>query len=189
MLVLWILLIILALVILKYISLIFKRIVLLHKLKKTHPEALILKRNRFRSVFIPDGKSDFVIKFHDKEYSVSVITTPFRRVRYHFDNETLQIVYERRAVNLTNFSSVRPKAATTIDNVFVLKKYKLKWDSGISPQARRYVILHPAPKAVSAVSGTQVVSLSNNDLLRADVQVCGLKYFVNNVLEGEESDG
>lgn len=188
MLLVWILLILLALVLFKYITLICKRFILLHKLKRTRPEALICKRNRFRSVFIPDGKVDFIVKSGENEYAVSVITTPFRRVRYHFDRESLQIVYERRAVNLTNHSSPRPRAATTIDNVFVLKKYKLKGDTDIPEQARRYVILHPAPKSVSAVSGTQVVTLSNNDPLCEGVRVCGLKYFVNNIL-GEEGRG
>lgn len=189
MLLVWILLIILSLIVIKFITLLFKRTVLLHKLKRTHPEALIYKRNIFRSVFVPDGKVDLVIKSGENEYAVSVVTTPFRRVRYHFDHQTLQIVYAKRAVNLTNFSSPRPQAATTIDDVFVLKKYKMKFDSDLSPALHRYLILHPAPRSVSAVSGTQVVSLGNNDPLCDDVKVCGLKYFVNNVLEEGKSDG
>lgn len=189
MLIVWILAILLALIVIKFITLLFKRTVLLHKLKRTHPEALILRRNRFRSVFFPDGKVDFVIKFRENEYAISVITTPFRRVRYHFDGDTLQIVYAKRAVNLTNFSSPRPQAATTVDDVFVLKKYKMKGDSELPPASHRYVILHPAPRTVSAVSGTQVVALNNNDPLCEDVKVCGLKYFVDNVLEHYESGG
>lgn len=185
MLLVWILLIILSLIVIKFITLLFKRIVLLHKLKRMHSEALICKRNRFYSVFIPDGKVDFVIKSGENEYAVSVITTPFRRVRYHFDGASLQIVFEKRAVNLTNFSSPRPQAATTIDDVFVLKKYKMKADSDLPPASNRYVILHPAPRSVSAVLSTQVVTLSNNDPLCDDVRVCGLKYFVNNVLRGD----
>lgn len=188
MLLVWILLILLALILFKFISLICKRLVLVCKLKRKHSEALIFKRNLLYSVFVPDGKADFVIRFGEKDYYVSVITTPFRRVRYHFDRESLQIVYERRAVNLTNHSSPRPKAATTIDNVFILKKYKLSLLSDIPEQALGYVILHPAPKAVSAVSGNQVVSVDNNDLLCDGVKACGLKYFLNHVL-GEEGRG
>lgn len=189
MLIVWIIAILLTLILLKFISLICKRLILLCKLKRKHPEALMYKRNLLYSVFVPDGKVDFVIRFSEKDYCVSVITTPFRRVRYHFDNETLQIVYEKRAVNLTNHSRPRPHAATTVDDVFVLKKYKMDFGSDVSEASNRYVILHPAPKAVSAVSGTQVVSLSNNDPLCDTVKVCGLKYFVNNVLGGKESHG
>lgn len=182
MLLLWIIAILLALILFKYVTLVFKRILLLHKLKRTHPEAMMVKRNRFRSVFFPDGKVDLVIKKSGREYHVSVMTTPFRRVRYHFDHRSLQIIRERRAVNLTNLNTPRPRAATTVDSVFVLKKYKLKEEADIPTEARRYVILHPAPKAVSAVRGTQVESLGNNDRLFDDVSVSGLSYFINDVL-------
>lgn len=182
MLLLWILLLLLISVIIKYVYLILKRLVLVFKLKRTQSVKLFFQRNLLKSVFAPDGKVDFIVNRNDKDYHVSVITTPFRRVRYHFDKETLQIVFERRAVNLTNFSSPRPHAATTVDTAFVLKKYKLFYSSDIPEKAARYIILHPAPKSVSAVSGTQLVAVDNNDLLYGSIKVCGLKYFLNNVI-------
>jgi hypothetical protein len=86
MLLLWILLIPAALVTLKYLYLTIKRAALLCKIKGARPDALLFVRNPFLSVFVPSGKTDLIVKTNGKTYAVSILTTPFRRVRYHFNN-------------------------------------------------------------------------------------------------------
>ena len=181
MLLLWILLIPAALVTLKYLYLTIKRAVLLCKIKSTHPDALLFVRNPFLSVFVPSGKTDLIVKTNGKTYAVSILTTPFRRVRYHFNNEKLEIILERRAVYITN--QKRPLPTASLNTSFPIKKYSLSPQQSAADITAHYMILHPAPKSVSAVVGTQIVSIENDDVIFAHTQVCGLRFFLNTTLK------
>lgn len=186
MLIAWIIGILLALCLLKYIYLVSKRIVLISGIRRKHPEGIVFHRSRLRSVFCPNGKVDMTVKHRGKTYDISVITTPFRRVRYHFENDTLEIVVERRGVYYRNYYN-RPSQspAGVVDSKFVLLKYKLKDMDSQTKASERYLILNPVPKFASAVVGTQMVSLENGDCIANNIKVCGATYFVDQVLSDE----
>ena len=97
MLLLWILFLIILIILLKYVYLIAKRLLLIKKIKKQAKKyggKLCNYRHPLTSIFKHDGKTDFMIAGKEKCINVSVITTPFRRVRYHFDNNThLEIIF------------------------------------------------------------------------------------------------
>ena len=179
--------ILLGLCLIKYIYLVLKRIAMISKIRRKKPDKIVFHRNRLRSVFFPDGKVDMTVKHCGKSYDVSVLTTPFRRVRYHFENDTLEIVVERKSVYYRNYYN-RPSSqshAGTVDTKFVLLKYKLKdMDSQINA-SERYLILNPVPKFASAVVGTQMVSLDNGDCIANNIKVCGAGYFTDHVLGDE----
>ena len=121
----WISAILLALVLLTTAFLIFKRIRLIHKLKKQSDKVQFL-RNRFRSIFIFDGKPDLIVKKGDRSYSVSIITTPFQRVRYHFYNpERMDIYLVNKGYFLSHFKLGR---MASMERTFKIKKYKIKFD-------------------------------------------------------------
>ena len=95
MLFLWILLFFAIIVFLKYLYLIIKRFHLLRKIGKQIKKnngSMQYCRNPMISIFKHDGRADFSLQLRKKTIDVSVITTPFRRVRYHFDiREPLKI--------------------------------------------------------------------------------------------------
>ena len=179
----WISAILLALVLLKIAFLIFKRIRLIHKLKK-QSDAVQFLRNRFRSVFVFDGKPDLIVKKGNQSYSLSIITTPFQRVRYHFYTpERMDIYLVNKGYFLLHFS--RGKMAT-LERTFKIKKYKIKFD--FQSDLPHYVIPNPAPPLLTKVQGTQITVLGNNDLLFEKARICGLKFFLENVISTTKED-
>ena len=175
---LWILGIIVVLILLRYAYLFFKRMNLIRKIRKNTDE-ISFCRNRFRSIFKKDGKPDFTVKKGDRCISVSVLTTPFRKVRYHFDNnEKAEIYWERRGMFVMNPRA--PGNNASIDRSFRIRKYNIHFDT--ESNENRYVILHPAPMDITRTSSAHLETLGNNDVLFGNVRVCGLKYFLENVL-------
>lgn len=180
---LWIFAILLALVFLKIAFLLFKRVRLIQKLKKQSDEIQFL-RNRFRSVFIFDGKPDLIVKKGDQSYSLSIITTPFQRVRYLFYNsERMDIYLINKGYFLIHFKLGR---MASMERAFKIKKYKIKFD--FQSDLPHYVIPNPAPPLLTKVQGTQIVVLGNNDLLFEKTRICGLKFFLENVISTTKED-
>ena len=182
MIVLWILGIVAALIVLKYFYLIVKRVRLVGKIKKRADEVQFL-RGRFRSVFLPDGKPDLTVRKGDTVYLVSVLTTPFRRVRYHFNNnERLELILERRGMFVLNPRA--PGNNASIDRVFRIKKYKITFCD--HPEKTFYVIPYPAPRlSLTRAYGAQMTALGNGDILFGKIKICGLNYFLEEVLSAE----
>ena len=133
------------------------------------------------SIFKHDGKTDFSLCLQEKTVDVSVITTPFRRVRYHFDvtNKLLELIVEKRAMHAVNRSSPGAFVASA-DRVYTLRKYKIEL-GGQKDENPKYIILHPAPISISKAERTTLTGLYNNDTLLPGIKVCGLKWFVENV--------
>ena len=179
----WIFTILLALVFLKIAFLIFKRIRLIHKLKKQSDKVQFL-RNRFRSVFLFDGKPDLIVKKGDQSYSLSIITTPFQRVLYHFYNpERMDIYLVNKGYFLIHF---KLGTMASMERAFKIKKYKIKFD--FQSDLPHYVIPNPAPPLLTRVQGTKISVLGNGDQLFGETKICGLKFFLENVIPNTKED-
>lgn len=184
MLFLWILLLITIIVFLKYAYLMIKRLLLIRKISermKKHNGNIRYCRNPLTSVFKHDGKVDLSISFQEKTIDVSVITTPLSRVRYHFDinNKLLELIIERRSVYMVNPRV--PKPSGVMDRVYTIWKYNIEFEASDN-EKQKYVILNPAPVSISKADGATLTALYNNDALITGVQVCGLKWFIENIL-------
>ena len=171
-------------VLLKYIYLIVKRFQLIRKISKQikkHNGIMKYCRNPLASIFKRDGKADISLILCEKTIDVTIITTPFRRVRYHFDinNKLLELIIERKSVYMTNIRVANPSAA--MDRVYTVRKYEIDFDV-LKNENPKYIILHPSPKSISKAEGATLKALYNNDELISGVKVCGLKWFVENVL-------
>lgn len=199
MLIVWILIAIVGLfllfVLLRYPYLILKRQSLVRKMKK-NADQVFLCRNRFRSIFKKDGKPDLIVKKGGKRFSVFILSTPFRKIRYHFENnERFDLLWDRRGTRVSQpvrlyRSSVyqypiTSSAAVSFDHSHRIRKYVFSFcpEPGTIP----FVIPHPAPKLMTRTSGPKFDELFNNDELFDGIRICGLKYFLSNVLpEGSD---
>ena len=187
MLFLWIFLIIVIIIAVKYLYLIVKRCHLIRKIRKQVKKqngSLQYYRNPFVSLFKHDCKADISLQLENKIIDVSIVTTPLRRVRYHFDvnNYLLELIIERRAIYIQTPSHPRPTAtSTSMDRVYTIRKYKINLEASDNAN-QKFVILHPAPRSTSKADGASLTTLCNNDNLTQGIKVCGLKYFVENVL-------
>lgn len=182
MIILWTAALIALLIILKYFHLLWKRALLLWKISRRIRKqggGIRYSRNPFVSVFRQDFQTDFTLFCQEESISVSILTTPFRRVRYHFNlnQGLLELIVERRGVFLVNPRVPRPSGM--MDSVFTVWRYNAAFDA---QEMSQYIILNPAPISISKADGAALTALYNNDTLTPDIRVCGLKWFVENVL-------
>ena len=183
MLFLWILAIVVAIAFLKYLYLIIKRFILIRKigvLVKKRRGSMKYCRNPLISIFKHDGKPDISLRFQYKIVDVSVITTPLRRVRYHFDinNKLMELIIERRSVYMGNPRVPRPVGV--MDRVYTIRKYKIGFEAPDNDN-QKYVILNPAPRSVTKADRSALTALCDNDDLIPGVKVCGSKWFIENI--------
>lgn len=191
-LILYILSAIVAIILLRYVWLLIRRFAFIRKLRAAGADDVKLKRPTLVSVLFPNGKEDIKLSKGGRTYSLTVITTPFRRVRYHFsdserDGKKLEVIAERKAMYIVNKKI--PGGFASFDRATTIAKYSLNFDikpnqnsdSGIGT-AERYVILYPAPRAASLATTSHLILLGNGDELFDGIKICGLKYFIENVL-------
>lgn len=191
-LILYILSAIVAIILLRYVWLLIRRFAFIRKLRAAGADDVKLKRPTLVSVLFPNGKEDIKLSKGGRTYSLTVITTPFRRVRYHFsdserDGKKLEVIAERKAMYIVNKKV--PRGFASFDRAATIAKYSLNFD--IKPNqnsdsgtgtAERYVILYPAPRAASLATTSHLILLGNGDELFDGIKICGLKYFIENVL-------
>lgn len=180
----WILLIIAAIVVLRFFYLLIKRVILIQKINKRIKKGsgkIHYHRNPLISIFRHDGKTDFSITLTGRTIEVAILTTPLRRVRYHFDvnNKLLELVVERKAMYVVNHKV--PNGFSSLDRVYTIWKYKIDFET-VDNGKQKYVILNPAPRSISKAEGATLESLGNNDTLVNGVKVCGLRWFLENVV-------
>jgi len=162
--------------------LIIKRVLCLNKIKRAWNGEVIYCRSPLSSVFSHDGKVDLLLKDQEKEYAVSIFTTSFRKSRYHFaSDKQLEIIIEKTAAYLTNPKNSHANLTTT-DRVYTIKKHRIDLDELSTHSAEnRYIIVNPAPRAVSKVSGSTVEQLYDGDELVNGIRVVGLKGFLEKI--------
>ena len=180
----WLLLIIAIIAVLRLAYLLMKRLFLIHKINKRVKKQngnMRYCRNPLTSIFKHDGKTDLSISFQDRTIEVAILTTPLRRVRYHFNlnNKLLELVVERKAVYVVNHHV--PNGFSSMDRVYTIWKYKIAFEAPTGGE-QKYVILNPAPRSVSKAEDSKLEALGNNDTLINGVKVCGLKWFIENVI-------
>ena len=160
---------------LRYCILICKRLSLLHRLQKLSVHPISFARGRLFSVFRTDGRQDLTLRIGKESHSISLITTPFRRVRYHFSPTHLELYYER---------------ASTVTGRWVLKEYNrrsyvlrrcpLSPPEATRGEDARVYIIHPAPRLLSMVVGNKQIPLSNGDFLYGGIIACGARWYMEN---------
>ena len=179
-----------AIILLRYVWLLIRRFAFIGKLKSVGIDSIKLKRPTLVSVLFPNGKEDIELSKGGRTYSLTVITTPFRRVRYHFsdsegDGKKLEVIAERKAMYIVNKNV--PGGFASLDRATTVAKYSLNFDIDQnkdpgSDTAERYVILYPAPRTASLATTSHLILLGNGDELFDGIKICGLEYFIENVL-------
>ena len=130
-LILYILLTIVTIILLRYVWLLIRRFAFIRKLRAAGADDVKLKRPALVSVLFPNGKEDIKLSKGGRTYSLTVITTPFRRVRYHFsdsegDGKKLEVIAERKAMYIVNKKV--PRGFASFDRAATIAKYSLNFD-------------------------------------------------------------
>ncbi len=140
----------------RMLILIVKRLRLLRGIRQRikGKATLVLRRGRLASLFSRRGSIDFYILSKERKLAVSILSTPYRKSRYHFLSDTsLEIIYARRRVIVTSRFG-----ATMLDNVYTKKTYRLYFEKG-EEGFERYLLIHPAAYELSAVTASGTLPL------------------------------
>ena len=184
---LWIPGILLAIFLFIYLRLMLKRIRLLTKLKRIDGCNIEYLRFPLRSVFIHDGAPDLLISVGGRRFAISIFTTRFHRVRYHFmQNEGVDIMMARKPIWMLGTKYIA-RSNLFIQTSFKIRRktYKTNFDFSKFHHQEAYVLLHPAPIEISKVEGSRILPAGNNDIIFDNVRISGLSYFIHQIIKKE----
>ncbi len=185
MLLLDVLVICLIITVIVYIRLIIKRLFLLRKIIK-NVNATGMQCEKLKpfcySVFLPGKSADiFIMDGGEKRLLVQILTTPFCKVRYHFDNDcTLEIIKSIKQMFVVN--PRRPRPGAQIDSSRTIKRYKI--NTAVPEEyseAEKTLLVHPAPRELSKVEGNQIVAVGNGDTVYG-YKISSASHFIENYI-------
>ena len=186
--------IIICMVAVRYLGLIIKRSLLICKVNERCKKCgykVNFVRFPYKSVFIHDGDTDFLISENGEEiYKIHIITTPFRRAHYNFTTESClnimiaNIMIARHAMHVLNPRA--PGHNVAIDRALTIRKYKLS--DHTTENVPEFILVHPVPLEISKLDGTQVVTLGNGDCVTPNCKLASLSYFNDSVLTGSQAE-
>lgn len=143
-------------------------------------------RNRIRSIFKRE-EADIEIDTSAKKYRIYVLTTVFKRTRYHFEDGKVRLFRNGIIFNFANrggrsITKTTKMSANLIESKFItFKNYEFP-----TPEKNEELILcvFPIPLMLTTVSGNQHAQLYNGDKLGSDVTIRsgkGLRDFLSGV--------
>lgn len=116
------------------------------------------------------------------------VVSDYKDGTHHSFTEDLRLILKRDFRTFLCIASIVFSCfflnTSAYDRVFTLRKYKFDLTASVD-ENQKYVILNPAPISVSKVDGAALTVLYDNDALIPGVKVCGLKWFIENVFDGE----
>ena len=176
-----ILVIIAAILILKYSILLTKRAILISRIKKEcKVKGLEFKKckNLFKSVFICDGSADFEVG----NAVVHIFSPFFRRVRYSFTHDRhLEVIVARMQAHVNLINGKGYSKAAYVSNVFTLRKNKLK-KLGSTDDGRKHILLvYPIPFEVTRVEENKLTAAYNGDEIWKNCVFSNKSYFIENI--------
>jgi len=145
-------------------------------------------RNRIRSIFKRE-EADIEIDTGLKKYRIFVLTTVFKRTRYHFEDGKVRLFRKGIVFNFANRTMGRnignlssKMSVGMIENKFItFKNYEFP-----TPEKNEELILcvFPIPLMLTVVEGNQHSQLYNGDKLTPNVTIRsgkGLRDFLNGI--------
>ena len=145
-------------------------------------------RNRIRSIFKRE-EADIEIDTGLKKYRIYVLTTVFKRTRYHFEDGKVRLFRKGVIFNFANRTMGRnignlssKMSVGLIENKFItFKNYEFP-----KPEKNEELILcvFPIPLMLTITSGNQHIQLYNGDKLTPDVTIRsgkGLRDFLSSI--------
>ena len=176
------------LIIVEYIQTIWKRLLLIIKLKhagKKYGFKVKFARFPFLSVFFFKGRLDVLVESETEKYAVVILTSRHRSGKYLFYSDRMEIwkkrkvIMHRVSVNRSGNTSYRRSMQFNFGVVYK-GKIKLRFNDIINkyPLHKGICILNPAPNTVCITYGTTHTEIHDGDRLHTGFKVYGLSAFI-----------
>lgn len=187
MLIVWIIAVIAFIIAVNYTVQILKRLALYQQMSticRSNGFSMSVKHG-VKSVFTKSGGADIEIKAGSKTYQVYIFTTIFKRIRYHINLDSVELIRGRRMMYMTNIRRPSPSASQTL--VTTLMKLKnFKFEDTLSESSEKILLVHPLPFEVTTTVGNHADYVHDGDLLWNTVHFYSASGFKN--LLGEKTD-
>ena len=176
------------LIIVEYIQTIWKRLLLIIKLKhagKKYGFKVKFARFPFLSVFFFKGRLDVLVESETEKYAVVILTSRHRSGKYLFYSDRMEIwkkrkvIMHRVSVNRSGNTSYGRSMQFNFGVVYK-GKIKLRFNDIINkyPLHKGICILNPAPNMVCITYGTTHTEIHDGDRLHTGFKVYGLSAFI-----------
>jgi len=169
-----------------YSFLILKRLLMIKKIKRTVKKqggSVCMCRMCLTSVFLWDGKPDIIVTVREKVYRVSLFTTRFRRVRYHFAAPDRVEIYSKKSfAAMTGGANARYiHSVVSFDH---LKRGVHLCLSQKTDTEQLVLLVYPMPFNMTRQEGTRTVPLCSGDILWGKFEVQNLSGFIKLLTDG-----
>lgn len=176
------------LIIVEYIQTIWKRLLLIIKLKragKKYGFKVKFARFPFLSVFFFKGRLDVLVESETEKYAVVILTSRHRSGKYLFYSDRMEIwkkrkvIMHRVSVNRSGNASYGRSMQFNMGVVYK-GKIRLRFNDIINkyPLHKGICILNPAPNMVCITYGTTHTEIHDGDRLHTGFKVYGLSAFI-----------
>ena len=176
------------LIIVEYIQTIWKRLLLIIKLKhagKKYGFKVKFARFPFLSVFFFKGRLDVLVESETEKYAVVILTSRHRSGKYLFYSDRMEIwkkrkvIMHRVSVNRSGNASYGRSMQFNFGVVYK-GKIRLRFNDIINkyPLHKGICILNPAPNTVCITYGTTHTEIHDGDRLHTGFKVYGLSAFI-----------
>lgn len=169
-----ILLIAILLFVMEYLILLIKRLCFILKIKNISQKNNIdcKVKSYFRSVFIRGKKPDISIGKNGEKYNVFVISTIFRRVRYHFESADKIVIYK-----IGKMTVPRNKLSMQFDHKSFYSLYENKMMSVknfiVDDSENNIFLVFPVPLQITAIKDNKLVRVYDGDRITNTVFYSG----------------
>lgn len=189
MLIIWIIAIIAFIIAVNYTVQILKRLALYHRMNtacRSNGYSMTVNRG-LRSVFTRSGGADVEITTPTKIYQVYIFTTLFKRIRYHLNCDSVELIRGRRMMFINNPRRPSPGASQTlVTTLMTLKNFK--FDEPVSENSanvEKILLVHPLPFEVTTTNANHAEYVHDGDFLWNTVHFYSAKGFFKSLMSDE----
>ena len=160
--------------VIKYLILLVKRLCFILKIKNISQKNNIdcKVRSYFKSVFIRGKKPDISIGKNGEKYNVFVISTIFRRVRYHFESADKIVIYK-----IGKMTVPRNKLSMQFDHKSFYSLYENKMMSvknfNVDDSENNIFLVFPVPLQITAIKDNKLVRIYDGDRITDTILYSG----------------
>ena len=155
-----------AVFVLIFLNLLLKRLLLIGKIKAVCKKSAIKVDviHPLRSIFLRDDQPDLLVTTGDAIYRVFILTTMFRRARYHFEDSDELTVYRKHLLNMKAGSKIH---YTVSFKIYETKGRKYKNFRPVKSEVnyRDILLIHPVPLEISALKNNGIVRILDGDIM------------------------
>lgn len=179
MIILWIICIVAFIFMIKIFTVIMQRLTLYRKIKSVcnNKNYSLHIKHKITSIWSRSHGVDIEIKTPSKTYLIYIFTPIFKRFRYHFNYDSVEVIRGRRSMYIVN--PKRPSSAATQTFITTFMKVKnFNFDGETTEKnCEKILLVHPLPYEITCTAENKAEYVHDGDSLWNTVSYYSAKAF------------